>query len=325
MNSKLCVCLDFLREKHKAQITAAAEAAGFDPHFFTPEELPAAKACLQDCQVLYAADPELLRAAPRALQWYCCANAGVEPYCKNDGIFANPDCLLTNSSGAYGVAIAEHLLMVALMLLRRMPDYQQSMAAHVWPEHLPVRSILGSEITVLGAGDIGTAFAHRAKALGAARLTGVSRSGRARDPVYDRMVSFDRLDEILPETHLLVMALPSTPETAGILSRERLALLPADALVINVGRGTAIDQDALMDALNSEKLAGAALDVMVPEPLPADHPLWETKNLILTPHISGNQTLSYTRDKGVEQFCENLGRYAAGQPLKHVVDRTRGY
>jgi phosphoglycerate dehydrogenase-like enzyme len=121
------------------------------------------------------------------------------------------------------------------------------------------------------------------------------------------------------------MALPGTAETEHILNRERIALLPQNAYVINVGRGSAIDQEALMDALNHDQLAGAALDVFVPEPLPEDHPLWETKNLIVTPHISGNLTLGYTRDINVAMFCEDLANYAAGRPLKGLVDRKLGY
>ena len=95
--------------------------------------------------------------------------------------------------------------------------------------------------------------------------------------------------------------------------------------MINVGRGAAIDQDALVEALRSRRLAGAALDVMVPEPLPADHPLWDCPNTILTPHISGNMSLGLTCDLDVEMFCRDLARYAAGEPLEHLVDRTRGY
>ena len=121
------------------------------------------------------------------------------------------------------------------------------------------------------------------------------------------------------------MALPGTPETVHILDRRRIALLPADACVINVGRGTAVDQAALAEALNAGKLAGAALDVMVPEPLPKDDPLWDAKNLIITPHVSGNMTLGYTCDRNVELFCEDLKNYAAGRPLAGLVDRTRGY
>ena len=120
------------------------------------------------------------------------------------------------------------------------------------------------------------------------------------------------------------MGLPGTAETVHILNRDRIALLPSDAYVINVGRGTAIEQEPLIEALNSGRLAGAALDVMDPEPLPKDHPLWEAKNLILTPHVSGNMTLGYTCDRNVELFCADLRTYAAGRPLAGLVDRTRG-
>ena len=160
--------------------------------------------------------------------------------------------------------------------------------------------------------------------MGAARITGLSRTGRSVEG-FDQVLPISRLDDVLPETKILVMALPSTPETENILSRQRIALLPPDAYVINVGRGSALDQDALTEALNSRKLAGAALDVMVPEPLPPDHPMWNARNLILTPHVSGNMTLGYTCDVNVEMFCQDLANYAAGRPLVNLVDRTLGY
>ena len=121
------------------------------------------------------------------------------------------------------------------------------------------------------------------------------------------------------------MALPGTAETYHILNRARIALLPAGATVINVGRGTAVEQEPLIEALNGGRLGGAALDVMDPEPLPPDHPLWTARNLVLTPHVSGNMTLGYTCDRNVEMFCEDLRNYAAGRPLAHLVNRTRGY
>ncbi len=123
----------------------------------------------------------------------------------------------------------------------------------------------------------------------------------------------------------MILALPATPETVGILSRERLSLLPSSAYVVNVGRGSAIDQDALADALQNGRLAGAALDVMTPEPLPAGHPLWNCPNAILTPHVSGNMALGQTCDLAVALFCRNLERYAAGSPLENRIDRAKGY
>ena len=121
------------------------------------------------------------------------------------------------------------------------------------------------------------------------------------------------------------MALPSTPDTVGILSRQRIALLPETAYVVNVGRGTAIDQPALVEALNAGRLAGAALDVFAREPIPDGDPVWEARNLLITPHISGQMSLGYTRDKNVALFCEDLENYAAGRPLARYVDRRIGY
>ena len=324
MNRNICIYQEFLTEAHKDRIRETARRTGFTPHFFNLDQFEEAKDCLQHCEVLYAHSADLLRAAPATLKWYCCSFAGVDLYCKDPGLFANPDCLLTNSN-VYGVTIAEHVVMVTLMLLRRMPDFQDIVRRREWVQELPMRSIYGSRITVLGAGDIGTNFARRAKALGAAHICGVSRSGRNGDPAYDRMLPQQQLDEVLPETEILVMALPAVADTAGILSRERIALLPREAIVVNVGRGSAIDQDALMEALNAERIAGAALDVVVPEPLPKDHPLWSTRNLLLTPHISGNMSLGYTCDRNLDMFCRDLDNYAAGRPLEHRVDRKRGY
>ena len=323
MSRDICIYQEFLTDAHRAQIQKAAGAAGFVPYFFTLEQFEEAKECVQHCEVLYAHSPDLLRAAPATLKWYCCSFAGVDIYCRDPAIFANPDCLLTNSN-SYGVTIAEHVVMVTLMLLRRMPEYEAVVRNHSWSNQLPIRSIRDNEFTILGTGNIGVNVAERLRGMGAARITGLSRSGKPH-PAFDEVFPISRLDEVLPKTKILVMALPSTAETIHILNRARIALLPRDAYVINVGRGTAVDQEALMDALNGGRLAGASLDVMDPEPLPADHPLWNTKNLILTPHVSGNMTLGYTCDINVKMFCSDLANYAAGRPLEHLVDRKQGY
>ena len=152
----------------------------------------------------------------------------------------------------------------------------------------------------------------------------MSRSGRA-NADFDKVYPVTALDELLPETDLLFMSLPSVSDTVNILNAARMALLPEGAYVVNVGRGTAIDQDALIASLDSGHLAGAALDVVVPEPLPADHSLRRAKNLLLTPHVAGNMTLGYTCERNVALFCENLENYAAGRPLHHLVDRKKGY
>ena len=323
MSRNICIYQEFLTDAHKAQIQKTAEEAGFVPHFFTLDQFEEAKACVQDCEILYAHSPELLRAAPATLKWYCCSFAGVDPYCKDPSIFANPDCVLTNSN-VYGVTIAEHVVMVTLMLLRRMPEYEEIVRNRSWSNQLPIRSIRDNEFTILGTGNIGVNVAERVRGMGAAKIIGLSRSGKPH-PAFDEVHPIADLDKVLPGTKILVMALPGTAETIHILNRARIALLPKDAYVINVGRGTAVEQEPLIEALNSGRIAGAALDVMDPEPLPADHPLWSAKNLILTPHVSGNMTLGYTCDTNVAMFCEDLKNYAAGKPLNGFVDRVKGY
>ena len=323
MSRNICIYQEFLTDAHKAQIQKTAEELGFAPHFFTLDQFEEAKACVQDCEILYAHSPDLLRAAPATLKWYCGSFAGVDPYCKDPAIFANPDCILTNSN-VYGVTIAEHVVMVTLMLLRRMPEYEEVVRNRSWSNQLPIRSIRDNEFTILGTGNIGVNVADRMRGMGAAKIIGLSRSGRPH-PAFDEVHPIADLDKVLPDTKILVMALPGTAETIHILNRERIALLPKDAYIINVGRGTAIEQEPLIEALNEGRIAGAALDVMDPEPLPHDHPLWSAKNLILTPHVSGNMTLGYTCDTNVAMFCEDLKNYAAGKPLNGFVDRTKGY
>lgn len=323
MAKKIGVIIDFLNDKYERQLNAAAAKYGYEIEYFPSSAEAVGR--VDDCEILYGHCSQKVIRSAKSLKWYCCCWAGVDHFC-DESLYQNPDCRLTNSSGAYGTTISEHLIMVCLMLLRRQMEYTEIIRAGGW-ETLPggIRSLHGARITVLGTGDIGTEFARRAQAFHPACITGVRRTVRSSDPAFTSIHAIAELDSVLPETDLLVMALPSTAETVGILSRERIALLPDSAFVVNVGRGTAIDQEALCDALNAGRLAGAALDVVVPEPLPADHPLRRAKNLLLTPHVAGNMTLGYTCDKSVQMFCDDLENYAAGRPLAHLVDRKRDY
>ena len=233
MSRTICIYQDFLTEAHKTQIREAAGKAGFTPCFFTCDQVEEAKACLRDCEILYTCDPEILRSASASLQWCCSASAGVDVFCKDDGMFQNPACLLTNSN-CYGVTIAEHIVMAPLMPLRRMPAYQEVIRNREWGDPLPIRSIQGASFTLLGTGNIGVNTARYLRNMGAAHITGVSRSGKPH-PAFDEVFPISRLDDLLPQAHLLVMSLPETAETVHILNRERIALLPPDACVINLG------------------------------------------------------------------------------------------
>ena len=322
MSKKIGVIIDFLTDEYQQKITAAAAANGYETEFFPSSA--AAVGNVDNCEIIYGHPSQKVIASAKNLKWFACCWAGVDRFCR-DGLFCNEDCILTNSSGAYGTTIAEHITMVALMLLRRQMEYTEIIREGDWRVlDGGIRSLHGARITMLGTGDIGTEFARRARVFHPTKLIGVSRSGRP-NPDFDAVYPITELDRLLPETDLLVMALPSTPDTVNILNARRMALLPEGAYVINVGRGTAVDQDALIESLNSGHLAGASLDVVVPEPLPADHPLRGAKNLLLTPHVAGNMTLGYTCELNVKMFCDNLVRYANGEPLKHVVDKKKGY
>lgn len=325
MNRQICVTLPNLDEDLKERLSQAAQKDGFEVSFTTNEALYADPTPLKTCEIFSSQDINLLRHTGDNLKWYACPNAGVDALCDDPTFFADPNCILTNGAGAYGVTISEHLVMLTLMLMRQMPAYLALNAKEEWGHSRPMRSIRGCTVTVVGTGNIGSTYAQAMRALGAKRIIGLSRSGIARDDIYDQVLPISELDSVLPESEVIMFSLPNTPETQGILSRARLAMLKPNALILNVGRGTAIDQEALMDALNCEQIAGAALDVMMPEPLPAGHPLWTTKNLIITPHIAGNLTLRHTRETIINTICENLPRYLSGEPLLHQIDRTKGY
>lgn len=325
MRKCYAVC-DFLSSENKQRMREVTSGYGFDIDFFESDE--EAHGRISDGEILYSSSAALLDEMPN-LKWCHDAFAGAVPFAES-GLFGEGKAILTNSSGAYGLAISEHVMMVTLMLMRRMPDYFEIIRRREWKEDLAIRSIECSTFAIIGTGDIGRNAAKRYKALGAKKVMGFSRSGRPAEG-FDEIYRIDQYEEVIGgadpsgEIDVLLLCVPGTSESEGLLSKERIAMLPEKAFVINVGRGIVIDQDALMDALNEERIAGAALDVVYPEPLPADHPLWDAKNCIITPHISGDMGLQHTVDVTVDIFCENLKRYVNGEELTHVVNVQAGY
>ena len=317
---KVCVISDDLNEERVRRIRKACEEAGFEADFF--DNWGNAVAEVPDANIVCSPGPEALPHMKK-LEWAHSTNAGVEPYVKS-GVFDSGKVILTNSAGAYGLAIAEHVVMTALMLLRRMPEYEKIIEDREWEQRLPIRSIYGSKVAIAGAGGVGSEVAHKMKAMGASEVMGFNRSGRIVEG-FDMVARIDEMDDNLGDIDILVMCLPGTPETKGFLNEERIHRLPDTAYVINVGRGATVDQDALIDALNEGRLAGAALDVVFPEPLPKDHPLWNAKNCIITPHSSGDTGLPYSVDCTFDIFCENIKKYANGEELVNRVDIGKGY
>ena len=301
------------------RIRAAAEARGFEIRFLnTPAEDPA---YLAEAEIIFGHLPEIAKTSS-GLKWLCTPFAGVEQFAAENA-FANPEALLTNSSGAYGVSIAEHAMMLLLDILRRQPEYSRIAAAHEWRRNLAIRSVRGSRITLLGTGDIGQETAGRLKAFLPASLTGVNWNGR-NPGGFDRILTGEVWETALPETDVLIISLPGTRETFHMVGEKQMSLLPDGAVIINVGRGSVVDQEALIHELKNGRLF-AGLDVFEQEPLRQDDPVWEVPNLLITPHTAGNLMLPYTVEKIAEQFLEDLDDYCDGRPLKYLVDRTKGY
>lgn len=318
---KILVINNMLEQKHLDQIKNVAVSLGHKVFFYKAEaEIPQSNF---DADIIYGFAPSIVKTS-KNLKWLCVPWAGVDSLMV-PGYFANEDCLLTNAAGAYGVSIAEHMIAVSLVMMRRLDQFMAETRAGQWKLPRPQKSLKDCRITVLGTGDIGSTFAKRARAFEPACIVGVCRSGKSSQPVYDKVLPVSQLDTVLPETDLLAMSLPATSETRGILSRERLLLMPEGSYIVNVGRGSAIDEDALADALESGHLAGAALDVFQKEPLPEGNRLWKTKNLLITPHVAGNMTLAYTKDKNVSMFLEDLENFTKGERLHYLVDKKLGY
>lgn len=320
MGKKLIVTISQLNERHREAIREAAAAFGYSVSFYQNDQ--DALEDVRDAEIIFASSPCTARYAEE-LKWFCASSAGVNNYLI-PGVFASPHCLLTSSSGAYGVTISEHIVMVTLELMRRQPEYMRIVSEHRWDRGLAIRSIKDCDITLLGTGDIGRETAERLKAFSPKRITGINRSGRASEALFDRVLPKTELDAVLPETQLLIISLPSTGETDGMIDARRLSLLPDGAIIVNVGRGSVIDQKALESELRSGRLQ-AALDVFEQEPIPAEDTLWDCPNLILTPHIAGNMTLPYTVDRIVQLFLENFEMYCKGQPMKRLIDFSKGY
>lgn len=190
-----------------------------------------------------------------------------------------------NAPGAYSVPMAEYALSGVLQLYRSSATLAQRQKDHVWKRVWQARELGGKHVTILGTGCVGTECAKRFTALGC-RCTGLCRHPDPTAEHYETQIHIDRLDEILPETDILIFALPLTAETHHLMDARRFGLLKQDAVLVNIARGAVVDADAMVAALNSGRLSGAVADVFEQEPLPADSPLWDVENLIVTPHNS---------------------------------------
>ena len=278
-------------------------------------------ASMQDAEILLTWDfptENLAEAAPK-LRLIHCIGAGVEHLLPMDWLPAQ--VTLTNNKGVHAAKAGEFGLMGVLMLHNHMPSLIANQRNAVY-DSLYSTPIGGKTLLVIGVGSIGGAVAKHCSALGL-NVIGVSRHGRPMDGV-NRMVTPDALDEVLPKADFIFVSTPMTPETANLLDARRLDLLKPTAGLINVGRAGVIDYAHLSKKLEAGSLAGAILDVFDPEPLPAASPLWSTRNLVVTPHVSADDGDSYV-PLTLDLFFRNMARYLAGEELLNQVRPELGY
>ena len=256
-----------------------------------------------------------LKGASR-LKWLQSMWSGVDEYVA-PGILAE-GVILSSSSGSNRLSVAEHALACLMALCRRLPAYRDSQRAHRWEDEGDMKTISGGTVLVAGAGNIGGTFAELCRSLGAHTI-GLKRNVGGAVPGFDRLCPMEQLDELLPQADVVALMLPHSPQTAGLMDERRIGLMKEDAILLSMGRGSVLDQDALVRAMMSGKLWGAALDVADPEPLPPDSPLWDIHNLLLTPHVAGGMRLEITRKTCIQMAQDNLRRYLAGEALKNRV------
>ncbi len=282
------------------------------------------RALLARADVLFDFDWEepasLPERAPR-VRWIQATSAGIGGFMSRTGLDSS-GIAVTTAAGVHAVALSEWVLTGVLHFVKDVPDLQRRQAEHRW-QRLAIGALAGRSAVVVGLGSIGSRVATVLASLGV-EVWGAGRPGGRYDiPALARLGSTDELGELLPGCDILVLCVPLTPETEGLVGAAELALLPERAIVVNIGRGQLLDEDALVTALRDGRLAGAVLDVARVEPLPVDSPLWELDSVLICPHSAS--TLETENAALVELFLDNLARFRAGQPLRNLYHAERGY
>ncbi|WP_312642669.1 D-2-hydroxyacid dehydrogenase [Hydrogenoanaerobacterium sp.] len=307
--------MDDAHKKHLEQIAPDAE-------FTYAKERTVTKEQVQAANIILGSPPAFMLKDSPNLELLQLNSAGANRYIPEGVLPAGVK--LCNATGAYGLAISEYMVGVLLTLYKDLHRYRDHQHKGLWKDLGSTKSIYGSTVLIVGLGDIGSEFARRIKAFGGYTI-GLRRSGTAKPEFIDELYLTEQLDALLPRADVVALCLPETPATKGLMNQERLSLCKQGAVLINVGRGSAVDTEALCNALESGHLKGAAVDVTDPEPLPADHRMWGLENVIITPHVSGGYHDGETHQRILRIAEQNLSAYLAGEKLMNPVDFTTGY
>ena len=246
--------------------------------------------------------------------------AGTDIYTRSKLQFPKESVLLANASGAYGMIISQYVIGLILSLMLNFKGYHDQQNRKVWNRLGPIKSLEGAQVLIYGAGDIGTSIAKRLQGFNT-HTVGVCRDLKKERMYFDEICTIQDAEKYLPEADVVIGCIPNNTDTAGYMNYERMSSMKDDAIIVNVGRGNFIDCIALDTLLRNNHLWGAALDVTDPEPLPENHPLWENKKCIITPHTSGVafSHLEETENLICKIVCENIKRYIEKENIMNNV------
>ncbi|MBR2407910.1 MAG: D-2-hydroxyacid dehydrogenase [Lachnospiraceae bacterium] len=310
-------------ECEKELILSAVEKEDKVLFFDNEEELLKSGACTNVEIILGEPDISTIHSM-KNLRWIQMTWAGANKYTSASD-YPN-DIILTSASGAYGYVISEYIVSGILALTKKLFLYRAQMQRGGWNKIENDDTLEGKRVLILGTGDIGQETAKKLKCFGAYTV-GICRMPGKERLFFDEMYTVEQVDLQLQSADVVVIALPGTKETAGMFDAERIKKMKSSAVLVNVGRGSIVDTNAMTDALQNGLLKGAVLDVTEPEPLPETHPLRFMENVVLTPHISGigwGENL-FTRKRILDIFCENIKRDRNNDPKKNVIDFGKGY
>jgi phosphoglycerate dehydrogenase-like enzyme len=290
----------------------------------SPADLERWRSLTQEADIFFDfdwLDPAGMASHSKRLRWIQATSAGIGAFMQRAGL-DRAGITVTTAGGIHALPLAEFALMGALHFVKGVPDLRQRQQAGHW-ERYTTRQLAGQRALVVGLGGMGRQVVATFAALGV-EVIGLGRDGRTYDvPGLSRVIYREDLDTALPDTDVLILCCPLTPQTHGLIGREQLALLPPHAVLVNIARGQVLDQDALIDALSAGRLGGACLDVFTPEPLPADSPLWGMDNVLVSPHSAS--TVATENARLTDLFIDNLGRFLADLPLRNRYEPDRGY
>ncbi|MDD3173776.1 MAG: D-2-hydroxyacid dehydrogenase [Herbinix sp.] len=310
---KVLVVIPMIEAQRQALITIGedCEFAFCDPEDVTEVSIREAEVILGNL------NPTLIQAAQQ-LEWLQLNSAGYEQYLE-PGVLAQ-EVLLTNAGGAYGPAVAEHLIAMVFSVAKKLPLYRDSQSRGEWADYGQVLPLHGQNVLVVGLGDIGQHFASMMKALGN-HVIGVRRNTGDKPDFVDEIHALNELNQLLPKADVVALCIPLTAQTRKLMGRDQFEMMKKTALFFNIGRGELVDTQALYDAIKQDKIGGAGIDVTDPEPLPAEHPLWKLPNLLITPHCSGGFHLQETLERIVAIVLRNFERYIKREELENRIRR----